>query len=107
PTCTLPDGGVSGSGAPVTWLVALAAPPRLRDRIVLLPADARAPGDVAIGVRIADVDGDGRDDVRLDVGVTARQGDTPQTVTLTWLDRPAGLARDTHEPEATLREVAQ
>ena len=90
-------------GTPLTsiWLLSLEATPRVHERIDL---PAPAPGAAALHAqpRSLDADGDGHDDVALDLtleGVTPPAGDPVKVV---WLDRPSGLVRDGREPDATL-----
>jgi hypothetical protein len=52
-----------------------------------------------------DVDADGHGDVQIALQIPAA---TPErAITLTWLNRPSGLARERVEPEQTLAELAQ
>ena len=81
--------------APVTvgvWVVSLENVPRLRERFALLDASGRAPGDTTLDVHGADHDGDGHEDLLLDVGVTLADG-TGAHASLPFLDRIAGLSR--------------
>ena len=119
--------------ARTVWIVSLEAQPRLRESITVLPETGRARGDVRIALRTADADEDGHTDVLLDVsvvpgaggdaaaasgggsaagaagaaGAAASPGAGAATVSIAWLDRPGGLARDTAEPEASLGTLAQ
>lgn len=88
------------------WVVSLENVPRLRERFSLLDARGRAPGDTTLDVHGADHDGDGHEDLMLDVGVTLADGTTARA-SLPFLDRPAGLSRYPREPEATLTALAQ
>lgn len=82
---------------------------RLRFAATLLdPADAPK---LQVEVDGTDRDGDGIDDVALKVtldGPNAPFEPMPRAAArLAWLDRPAGLSRDSEEPEASLRALAQ
>ncbi len=92
------------TGLPITFIVSLGADPRVRERVQALPEAGRAPGAVVVAVRIEDRDADGSDDVIFDVDVTPPGATAATRVSLPWLERPSGLARDTHEPEAQLAE---
>lgn len=89
---------------PITFVVSLGAEPRIRERVQVLPESGRAPGVVALAMRVEDRDADGSDDVVFDIDVTQPGATTAARVSLPWLERPSGLARDTHEPEAQLAE---
>jgi hypothetical protein len=91
---------------PITFVISLGTEPRIRERAQALPEAGRAPGVVTIAVRIEDRDADGSDDVVFDVDVTPPGATAAARVSLPWLERPSGLARDTHEPEAQLAERA-
>ena len=115
--------------ARTVWIVSLEAQPRLRESITVLPEAGRAQGDVRIALRTGDADEDGHTDVLLDVSVipaaggagsapvagaagaagtgTASPAAGAATVSIAWLDRPGGLARDTAEPETSLGALAQ
>lgn len=59
-----------------------------------------------------DIDGDGNDDVELELSMAAPLGDDAKPLTattnvkLSWLDRPSGLAREPKEPNHTLDALA-
>ena len=89
---------------PVLFVVSLGAEPRIRERLQVLPENGRAGGLVALSVHIEDRDVDGSDDVIFDVDLTAPGATAPARISLPWLERPSGLARDTHEPEGQLAE---
>lgn len=63
-----------------------------------------------VTIDVGDRDGDGRDDlavkVALEGGPEHFEPGAPVTAELRWFDRPAGLSRDTDEPEASLRPQA-
>lgn len=92
------------AGEAITFVVSLGAEPRIRERVQLLAESGRAPGVMALAVRVEDRDGDGSDDVVFDVELTAPGSAAAARISLPWLERPSGLARDTHEPEAQLAE---
>jgi hypothetical protein len=94
--------------APARWLAALstANPSPLRFE---LRAAAPSEGDRALfEADAADRDGDGTDDLLLQVTLdgNAAQGAGRSVAPLRFLDRPSGMARDTSEPDRTLREAA-
>jgi hypothetical protein len=66
-----------------------------------------APGEtLSVAVDSADRDADGRDDVRVTVGIGA-DGNAPEvTADLVWLDRTAGPSRDAAEPAHSLAAIA-
>jgi hypothetical protein len=65
-----------------------------------------APGErLATTVDTMDRDGDGRDDVRVQFELSAREGDRPAAAPFLWLDRAAGLARDPAEPGKAFRDI--
>lgn len=68
---------------------------------------APAPGE-RLDAELAseDRDRDGRGDVELSFGVAAPGGDLARA-RVSWLDRTAGLSRDTTEPLASFRELAR
>jgi hypothetical protein len=89
-------------------VVSLAPTPGVRLRIAELPPLGATVMDVS--VETGDRDADGRDDIVASVGARAAN-DRPESAAranVIWLDRPAGVARDTTEPEASFaRLVAQ
>lgn len=98
------------TGATSRWLAVLspAAEPPLRQAITMRQPP---PGeDLSVTVDAADRDGDGRDDLAVRFGLEG--GPAPfeaagrVTAELRWFDRPAGLSRDSNEPEASLRPHA-
>jgi len=96
------DRSCGGEAARSVWIVSVEAEPRVREQVGLLPALGRTAGEVSIAFRSVDQDDDGHADMVLDVSVTPPEDTEPATVSIAWLDRPGGLARDTNEPEATL-----
>ncbi|HEU4411053.1 MAG TPA: hypothetical protein VFS43_37720 [Polyangiaceae bacterium] len=94
--------------APSRWLAALsiANPSPLRFE---LRAAAPAEGDRALfEADAADRDGDGTDDLVVQVTLegNAAQSEGRGAAPLRFLDRPSGMARDTGEPDQTLRASA-
>lgn len=92
------------------WLAVVSPPtePPLRQAITVREPP---PGErLSVTVDATDRDGDGRDDVTVRVGLEG--GPMPfepaglVTAELRWFDRPAGLSRDSAEPEASLRPHA-
>ena len=69
---------------------------RVLDTLVLAPNDGES-----LGVRGEDRDDDGHEDVVVHVTLHDGSGESAD-VDLAWLDRAAGLSRDTAEPEATI-----
>lgn len=53
-----------------------------------------------------DIDGDGHGDVKLSLAVQLAPAETPVALALDLFDRPAGLARNPAEPEATITGLA-
>lgn len=91
------------------WILSLDGTPRVHEQVVMLPAAGRAPGNVEVTLDVRDRDEDGHRDVVLDVSVTpegAGPGTSAAEASISWLDRPSGLARDTAEPEASLTALA-
>lgn len=82
------------------WVLTIEAQPRVRERITVLPPNPRSDVPIDIALSVQDRDADGYDDVVAEVRVG--QVDVP----LTWLNRPGGFARDTSQPEATFRLLA-
>ena len=77
-------------------VVRVGASSRLLEQIVFAPATGEA-----LTVRSEDRDSDGHADVVLHVALHDPNGESAD-VDLAWLDRAAGLSRDTAEPEATV-----
>lgn len=88
------------------FIAAIDGQPRALERVTLLPETGRWQGRVAVALRTLDHDRDGHEDVVLEVSVTPPGAAEPAVVSLPWLDRPSGLARDTREPEAKIAELA-
>ncbi len=87
------------------WITALERAPRVLERVTLLPPAGRWDGQIAVGMRAVDHDGDGYEDAVLDVTITPKGMTDSVHVALPWLNRPGGLARDTHQPEGRLLEL--
>lgn len=73
--------------------------------------EPRSPGEtLTLGFSAADRDGDKIDDLALDLGLEGVSEPYEATgkiaVPITFLDRPAGFARDPAEPEATFTKIA-
>lgn len=66
-----------------------------------------APGErLDVELATEDRDRDGREDIELSFAVAAPSGDQARA-RVVWLDRTAGLSRDTTEPSASFRELAR
>ena len=86
--------------------LSILAPAAERTEILTLRVAAAAPGEtLALATDTSDRDGDGRDDVRIVVSVAATGG-KPAAAELAYLDRPAGVSRDTSEPQKSLLRLA-
>lgn len=87
------------------FAISARGPVRLLERFVL---DARARGDRVerMELRAEDRDRDGHEDLLVDVELFAEGTEAAADLTLTWFDRPAGLARDSSEPEARIAALA-
>lgn len=83
------------------WILGTDRTPRALEHVALYSAEGRAPGEIALRFEADDRDEDGREDLVLAVSVRRT---SEASTTLTWFDRPNGLARDTSEPEHTLNE---
>jgi hypothetical protein len=81
-------------------LLSLEATPRLLERFSGL-ADAEGRS-ITLAAHSKDVDDDGHDDVALDVTLSAPDLSAPITMSLPWLDRASGIARDVREPDSSL-----
>lgn len=94
-------------GAGVTLVfVSVERVPRHRETIELLEArPGRADGTVTAAVRAADQDEDGFADLLVDLSIAAG-GEEAVELTLTFLDRPGGMARERGEPDETLTRLA-
>ncbi len=86
------------NGAPEQRITIARTMPTLRvlDTLVLAPNDGES-----LAVRGEDRDDDGHEDVVVHVTLHDPSGESAD-VDLAWLDRAAGLSRDTAEPEATI-----
>ena len=75
---------------------------------VLLTMSTRSSADASalrLQVASADLDADEHTDVRLDITLDG-DGQDPQRISLAFMNRPSGLARETVEPEQTLAQLA-
>jgi hypothetical protein len=87
--------------------VAVLSPSRDRVTVLELRVADPAPGEtLSLAVDSADRDGDGRDDVRVTVGVGTEGNPPDVTADMVWLDRTAGASRDASEPARSLAAIA-
>ena len=86
-------------------VVALTPLAQARMRIAEMPTLAGTVMDVAI--ETGDRDADGRDDIVASVGARGQtdRADSAARANVVFLDRPAGVARDTSEPEASFARL--
>src|SRR5262249_39412042 len=72
--------------------------PRLLEQLLLAP-----PGEIPleVGLRSFDQDLDGYEDIAVDLSIERPGNDEPARLSMVWLDRPSGLAKDAQEPFAT------
>ena len=82
------------------WVLTIEAQPRVRERVTVLPPNARSTTPIALRIGAEDRDQDGYEDVVVELEV----GEV--TVPLVWLNRPGGFARDASQPEAAYRVLA-
>lgn len=82
------------------WILTVEKKPRVRERLTLLPPNEVSRTQIAAGLSVEDRDADGYEDVVMNLMIDGA------TVQLSWLNRPGGFARDTSEPEATLKILA-
>ena len=86
--------------------VAVLSPWRNQPKIVGFQLASPAPGErLEVDLVSEDRDRDGRDDVELTLRLASPDGNEVRA-RLVWLDRTAGLSRDTTEPLASFRELA-
>jgi len=97
-----------GTGRAPTRGIQVIAPARSPHFVMGLRVASAAPGEqLTVNVDSHDRDGDGRDDLTFDVNVSGPAADSEPTAgSFIWFDRPAGIARDTSEPGATLASLA-
>jgi hypothetical protein len=91
--------------------VLVVSPAAKQPLLLGLRAAVPAPNEsLELSVDSTDRDGDGRDDVAVNISLQSAPSPTPQarpvSVPLVWLDRVSGLARDTSEPVRTFTELA-
>ncbi len=87
------------------FVVSRESSPRLLLHVALRAPEPLATEKLGISLGSEDRDGDEHPDVRLDVDLEA-PGGPPRRLSIVWLDRPSGLARDGSEPEHTLDALA-
>jgi hypothetical protein len=83
-------------------IVSVGGTPSIRERFTLIASTREGAERAQISFRAEDKDGDQNEDLLVDVQITPVDLPDAAPLTLTYFDRPSGLARDTHEPEATL-----
>jgi hypothetical protein len=98
------------SSAPARWLAVVDGSRGPAVRIATTIADPTGAPDLGVRVSVADRDGDGRDDVALEIsleggGAPLEPGPRVSAV-LAFLDRPAGLSRDAGATEASFAQLA-
>lgn len=80
----------------------------LRKKVSAKVVDPPGARRLALAITAPDRDGDGIDDLVVRVSLEAQSAsDKPLALTVSFLDRPAGLSRDADEPEASLRAIAR
>lgn len=82
------------------WVLTIEAQPRVRERITVLPPNQGSAAPIDLALSVEDRDADGYEDVVAKVRVGELE------IPLTWLNRPGGFARDTSQPEAAFRLLA-
>ncbi len=98
------------SSAPVRWVAVLAGGATPKARLAATLADPAGSPALSIDADGSDRDADGREDVAL--RVTIEGGGAPLepgprvSATLAWLDRPAGLSRDSGATEASFAQLS-
>ncbi len=99
------------SGGPARWVAVVAAGAAPRVLVAVTVSDPDGAPALSVDGDVSDRDGDGRDDVAL--RVTIEGGGPPLepgprvSATLAWLDRSAGLSRDTSTTEASFAALAK
>lgn len=89
------------------WIASLESVPRLFERIALLPDDEdRSPEKIDFQLTSRDLDSDGHDDIEMAIAITNPDNGEKNTVSMSWLNRPGGLARDRSQPEGLLLSLA-
>ncbi len=87
--------------------VSVLSPWRSQPKVAGFQLAGAAPGErLDVELATEDRDRDGRDDIELSLAVAAPSGDQARA-RVVWLDRTAGLSRDTTEPSASFRELAR
>jgi len=83
----------------LAWVISSDERPRALEVIELSGSDGET-----LSFEASDRDGDGHDDVAFDVRVASQGG--PVSVSLPWVSRAAGLAREGNEPDATIAALS-
>ena len=98
------------SSAPVRWIAIVDGAALAKVRLAVTVADPAGAPALSIDADTSDRDADGREDIAM--RVTVEGGGAPLepgprvTMALAWLDRPAGLSRDTGATEASFASLA-
>lgn len=103
--------GSFGPSRPARYVAVIDSGVAARVRFAVTIADPEGSASLSLDAVVADRDGDGRDDLALRVtldggGATLEPGPAVSAVSA-WLDRPAGLSRDTEATEASFRSLAE
>ncbi len=108
PPAPNPDSAEQAALAQVhSLVVSLEAAPRvLLHLATAAPAGTGSTQALAIQLQSEDRDADEHADVRADLDLVSSQASAPWHLTLAWLNRPSGLARESTEPEQTLATQA-
>jgi len=94
------DHSCDGGSRTNIWILTVEPQPRVRERITLLPPNDVSKVPISLALSVEDRDIDGYEDVVANLSIADIE------IPLTWLNRPGGFARDTSEPEAALKVLA-
>lgn len=94
------DHACEGGTRTNVWILTIETQPRVRERITVLPPNEVSQAPIELSLSTEDRDGDGYEDVTANTKIGSTE------VALAWLNRPGGFARDTSQPEAALRLLA-
>ncbi|MCU0694443.1 MAG: hypothetical protein MUF54_23920 [Polyangiaceae bacterium] len=99
-----------GATAPsaMRWIAAVVPTRNPAERLSMLVVEPTGPSELRISMDGLDRDGDGFDDLLVNVSVEEPGVvDGSVAASLYYFDRPAGLSRDPHEPSASLAAAAK